>query len=127
MQRFLVLLVAATILPLAATNAQTPPRGDAKAGKELFTKFGCYECHQYSGQGYNGTPGGARLMGLSMTVDAFTAYIRNPPRSRNMPPYTAKVMTDAQAADIWAYIQTFPPASEARDIPLLNQLMNEQK
>jgi hypothetical protein len=44
-----------------------------------------------------------------------------------MPPYSAKVMTDAQVADLYSYIKTFPPSPAAKDIPLLNQIMNESK
>jgi ubiquinol-cytochrome c reductase cytochrome c subunit len=58
-----------------------------------------------------------------MTVPAFTAYVRNP---RQMPPYTTKVLTDAQVADVWAYIQTLPASRLPKDIPLLTQMLNEK-
>jgi hypothetical protein len=38
-----------------------------------------------------------------------------------MPPYTAKLVTDAQLADIHAFLASFPPRTPAKDIPLLNQ------
>jgi mono/diheme cytochrome c family protein len=38
-----------------------------------------------------------------------------------MPPYTAKVLSDAQLADIWAYVRTLPESRPAKDIPLLNE------
>ncbi len=48
---------------------------------------------------------------------AFIVQLRTP---RNvMPPFTAKVLTDQQAADIYAYISTFPKGPDARNIPLL--------
>ena len=121
MKKIIVLLVFATI-----AQAQSPT-GDAKKGKDVYVKFGCYGCHDYSGQGGTGAATGPRLIGLSMTQSAFTAFLRSPTRPVNMPPYTAKVMTDAQATDLYAYIKTFPPSPAAKDIPLLNQIMNESK
>jgi mono/diheme cytochrome c family protein len=105
--------------------AQTPA-GDARKGKDVYVKFGCYSCHDYSGQGGNGAATGPRLIGLPMTQPAFITFLRSPSRPQNMPPYTAKVMTDAQAADLYAYIKTFQPSQAAKDIPLLNQIMNEK-
>jgi mono/diheme cytochrome c family protein len=58
-----------------------------------------------------------------MTVTRFTAYVRNP---RRMPPYTDKVLTDAQAADLFAYLKSLPPSPEPAAIPLLSRIMNEK-
>jgi mono/diheme cytochrome c family protein len=115
------------ILLLATTTFAQTPTGDAKKGKDAFVKFGCYGCHDYSGQGGNGAATGPRLIGLQLTQPAFTALLRSPARPQNMPPYTAKTMTDAQVADIYAYIKSLPPSPAAKDIPLLNQIMNEAK
>ena len=57
---------------------------------------------------------------MRMNATQFMSYVRNPAR---MPPYTAKVVTDAQMADIFAYIQTLKVSPAAKDIPLLNQLL----
>jgi hypothetical protein len=38
-----------------------------------------------------------------------------------MPPYTAKIVSDQDLADIYAYLKTFPPPEPASKIPLLNQ------
>jgi len=109
----------------AIALGQAPtPAGDAAKGKDVFVKFGCYGCHDYSGQGGTGAATGPRLIGLQMTQPAFTAFLRSPTRPQNMPPYTAKVMSDAQVADLYSYIKTFKPSAAAKDIPLLNQIMN---
>ena len=63
---------------------------------------------------------GARLAQTKLPQIAFTAYVRNPP-SGGMPPFRAKVMSDQDLADVYAYIKTFPEPSAAKDIPLLNQ------
>jgi mono/diheme cytochrome c family protein len=103
--------------PAAQTSAAAP--GDAKAGKELYLRYSCYACHGYAGHG----GAGARLVPLRMPLPAFTAYIRSP---RQMPPYTAKVLSDAQVADVWAYIQALPKSPDAKDIPLLSQMLSEK-
>jgi mono/diheme cytochrome c family protein len=100
---------------------------DVKKGKDAFVKFGCYGCHDYSGQGGNGAATGPRLIGLQLTQPAFIALLRSPARPQNMPPYTQKVMSDAQAADIYAFIKSLATSPAAKDIPLLNQIMNEVK
>jgi mono/diheme cytochrome c family protein len=53
-------------------------------------------------------------------VTRFTAYVRDP---RRMPPYTEKVLTDAQLADLFAYIKSLPLSPPADQIPLLSRIM----
>jgi len=38
-----------------------------------------------------------------------------------MPPYTAKVVSDAELADIRAYLASIPEPQSSKNIPLLNQ------
>ncbi len=114
----LVPVLAAFFLQTAAaqTNSATAAtQGNPKAGEALYLKYGCYQCHGYSGQ--NGP--GARLVPVRMNATQFTSYVRNPAR---MPPYSVKVVPDAQLADIYAYIRTLKLSPAAKDIPLLNQL-----
>lgn len=85
--------------------------GNADNGKKLFFKNGCYECHGTVGQG--GT--GPRLAPRPLAAAALTAYVRKP--GAGMPPYSAKVMSDAEVADIRAYLATIP--EPPKDIPLL--------
>ena len=47
------------------------------------------------------------------------AYVRKP--TGVMPPVTAKVVTDAEIADIRAYLETVPPPPDVKSIKLLNQ------
>jgi mono/diheme cytochrome c family protein len=94
--------------------------GNAARGKELFFNFNCYSCHGYSGQ--NGP--GNRLVPMKMSQAAFMAYIRKPAR---MPTYSAQVLTDQQAADIWAHIKSLPAGPDAKDIPLLQDIIKSSK
>jgi hypothetical protein len=58
-----------------------------------------------------------------MNLPGFSAYLRNP---RQMPPYTDKVLSDEQAADLWAYIKAMPESPAAASIPLLSRIMSER-
>jgi mono/diheme cytochrome c family protein len=95
-------------------------QGDAGRGKKMFVDYSCYACHGFSGQ--NGP--GKRLVPMKMLAPVFTAYVRAP-GSNQMPSYSAKVRTDQQLADIWAYVKTLPDSPEAKDIPLVQQLKAE--
>ena len=111
--RVIANLAACGFLVGSVATAQTPTSGSAQAGKELFLKYSCYACHGYDGHG----GAGARLVPLAMTVTRFTAYVHNP---RRMPPYTDKVLSDAQLADLFAYIKALPASPPADQIPLLS-------
>jgi mono/diheme cytochrome c family protein len=95
-----------------------PSSANSENGKRFYTSFGCYECHGLQGQGSVST-GGARLGPPQTPFSGFVAYARQP--TGQMPPYTSKVVSDAQFADIYAFLRTLPQASPAKDIPLLNQ------
>jgi mono/diheme cytochrome c family protein len=102
--------------------------GNAEHGKELFARYGCYQCHQYSGAGFQGAPGGATLVPLRFAAaDAFIAYIRNPPQANRMPPYTASVLSDADARDIHAWILTLPQPRPIEEIELLQNIVEEMQ
>ena len=108
MKPYILLLVLA-----ASVSGQD---GNADNGKKLFTKFGCYECHGYQGQGGGA---GAKLAPKPISATALIAYVRHP--SGSMPPYTSKVASDAELADIRAYLASVPAPPPLKSIPLLNQ------
>lgn len=99
----------------AQPSAATPPAGNADKGKALFMKDGCYECHDQQGQGGAGT--GPRLAPNPIAFSAFVRQCRQPVDA--MPPYTSKVLSDAELADIYAYLKSIPQAKPATAIPLL--------
>jgi mono/diheme cytochrome c family protein len=120
MNRFFssALLFAAAILAAGTLAAQDS--GNATAGQDAFMKYTCYGCHGFSGQ--NGP--GARLVPMRMTQSGFINYVRNP-RTRQMPSYSPKVLSDGQLADVYAYIKTLPASRAAKDIPELNQFKEQ--
>jgi ubiquinol-cytochrome c reductase cytochrome c subunit len=97
---------------------ELPSSANPENGKRFYTSFGCYECHGLQGQGSTQT-GGARLGPPQIPFSGFVAYARQP--NGQMPPYTSKAISDAQLADIYAFLRSIPQASPAKDIPLLNQ------
>ena len=106
-----------TAMTVGAQSAQTKnPSGNAVKGKELYTRDGCYECHGRAGQG--SILSGPRVGPDPIPFSALVSYVREP--RGQMPPYTRKVMSDAELADIYAFLQTLPKPSELKDIPILN-------
>lgn len=106
------------LLPLlAATVFAQTNTGDAVNGKRLNMRNGCFQCHGMVGQGGLAGP---RLAQTKLPQAAFIAIVRNP-RPGNMPPYRAKVMTDQELADVYAYMQSVPPPVPLASIPVLTQ------
>ena len=97
-------------------------KANAENGKKLWVADGCYQCHGLQGQGGSAAPigsYGARLAPPVLNAAGIRAYIRRP--SGRMPPYTAKVLSDSQIDDIYAFLKTIPAPPPVKDIPLLNQ------
>jgi mono/diheme cytochrome c family protein len=90
--------------------------GNAENGKKLFIAYGCYECHGRQGAGAATAP---RIGPPALSLAGVLRYVRRP--TGQMPPYTAKVVSDQDLADIYSYLKTFPPPPSASGIPLLNQ------
>jgi len=92
--------------------------GNSQNGGRIFVSYGCYECHGRVGQGSQQT-GAPRIGPPALTIDAFARYIHAP--TGNMPPYTSKVVSDQDVADMYAFLKSVPAAPAAKDIRLLNQ------
>ena len=97
-------------------NAQPAPAGTADNGKKLFVRDGCWECHGYMAQG----GAGARLAPRPIAFAAFSRYVRKP--TNQMPPYTAKVVSDQDLADIYAFLLTIPQPPAANSVPIIPKL-----
>lgn len=100
----------------------TAPTGNVAHGHQLFVAEGCYECHDYNGQGSGsrkpGVNPGPNLAPAPIPFAAFIKQVRTPRQS--MPPYDSRLMTDQDVADIYAYLASQPPAKDAHSIALLN-------
>ena len=87
-----------------ATPPAPVPPGNAEKGRTLFVKTGCAQCHGREAQGSPTT--GPRLGPGGMPYAAFARYVREP--RAQMPPYTDKVLSDAEMADIYRFAQSRP-------------------
>jgi mono/diheme cytochrome c family protein len=116
---YIIAIAAAFSTALFAQQAEL--KGDAAKGKQYFNSYTCYGCHGFSAQ--NG-PGRNRLNPMKMSQTGFIGLVRNPAINQ-MPSYSAKVISDQQLADVWAYLKTLPDAPAAKDIPLLQQIKAE--
>jgi len=122
----LTLTVVATLLALPAKSLRAgttgpapqdekPPAGNSQNGKKLFTSYGCFECHGNHAEGTS--VGGPRLGPNPIPFPAFSKYIRQP--TGQMPPFTIKVTSDADLADIYAFLQSLPQPPKVDSIPAL--------
>ena len=110
-------LAAQTQAPTTPATPTTPPgapKGDAVKGKTMYADYGCYQCHGYAAQGGGA---GARLAPRPIAFAAFSKYVRTP--TGDMPPYTVKVVSEQDLADIYAFLTSIPQPPPIDSIPLL--------
>ena len=107
-----MLLCVLAAVSLSASGAAD----EVNRGRALYVKDGCYECHGYVGQG--SVMSGPSLAPSPIPVDAMIAYVHAP--KGQMPPYSAKILSDRQISDIHAYLASIPQARPADSIPLLS-------
>ncbi len=107
-------------LLLLTTSVLAQNTGDPARGKDIFLRDNCYTCHGTAGAG-GGALGGPRLAHAGLTPNAILRELRHPRAA--MPAYSEKILSDTEAADITAYIQSLSRerGPDAKAIPLLNQ------
>jgi mono/diheme cytochrome c family protein len=86
--------------------------GNLENGKKIFTAYGCYECHGYVAQGGTGPRLAPRPIPLANVINE----LRHP---NQMPPYTEKVISDAEIADIYAFLLSIPEPPKVDSIGIL--------
>lgn len=96
----------------AAQKTASAPAGNAQHGQAVYTRVGCYECH-----GRDAQSGRPTLGPNAIPFPAFEHQVRSP--RLDMPPYTAKVLSDADLADIYAFVKSVSPPPKVDSIPLL--------
>ena len=107
-----LLLVFGVALPMAVSAAS------AEKGKRAFIQHGCWQCHGFVGQGSVASSGGKVLTRTELPIEGFMAFVRG--TNRAMPPYSEKILPDADLADIYAYLQSVPKPADYKTIKLLN-------
>lgn len=107
---------------LSAQSSPPPaPAGNVAKGRVGFVKVGCAQCHGREAQGSPTT--GPRLGPTALPYSAFARYVRAP--RLQMPPYSEKILSNADLADLYAFVQsrpkvTTPPALLAAEPPKPN-------
>ena len=86
----------------------------AENGKRVFMKIGCWQCHGTVGQG---GAAGPRLAPDLLPYETLAAFVRS--ANRAMPPYREAVLSNADLADIYAYLESIPQPPAVDSLPLL--------
>ena len=90
--------------PQLQSPAAPAPSGSVEKGRQTFARVGCAQCHGLEAQGSPTT--GPRLGPGALPFAAFSRLVRTP--RLQMPPYTEKVLSNAELADIYAFVQSRP-------------------
>ena len=88
--------------------------GDAAKGKATFVRVGCFQCHGHQGQG---SVAGLKLAPDPLPYETLVAFVRT--SSGPMPPYSAKILSDEDLSDIYAYLESIPKPPDPKTIPAL--------
>lgn len=107
--------LTALLAGVALSQPTQAPPGDAARGKTLFMQNGCWTCHGTIGQGNRFS--GPAIAPHPVPYAAYIRQLRQP--AQDMPPYAPSIVSDADAAAIYAYLQSIPAGKPAADIPLL--------
>jgi ubiquinol-cytochrome c reductase cytochrome c subunit len=113
--------VLMAVMAAGAQNAPAPkpaapaaPAGKIENGGVLYKKVGCYQCHANEAQGGLSGP---RIGPALFPWTRFLDYTRKP--GGEMPPYTTKVLTDQEIADIYAWVNARPRPPAVNSLPQL--------
>jgi len=109
-QVWLAAVAAGLVLGFASLSSAS------EKGKQLFVKNGCWQCHGFVGQGGNAGP---RIAPDPIPLEALSNFVRN--SNRSMPPYREEILSNADLAEIHAYLASIPKPADPNSIPLLKQ------
>jgi mono/diheme cytochrome c family protein len=107
-------IITAILLMLLAPGAAFA--ASAEKGKAAFMQHGCWQCHGTQGQGSIMTSGGKIIARTQLPLESFVGFVRS--SNRAMPAYGEAILSDADLADIYAYLQAIPKPDPG-SIPLL--------
>ena len=119
-----VSLAAAALAVIVASTGDARADGDAAKGKIAFTQHGCWQCHDFAGEGSVATSNGKVIARTQLPLDAFISFVRT--TDGQMPPFRAAILSDQDLTNIYAYLQSLPAPKAVSDIPLLNSGVRSQ-
>jgi mono/diheme cytochrome c family protein len=85
-------------------------------GERVFMHAGCWQCHGTMGQG---GAAGPKIAPDPLPFEALSGFVRT--SNREMPAYRQAILSDADLADLYAYLQSIPKSPDPKAIPLLNR------
>jgi len=88
---------------LVASSQRDIQATDVDRGRQTFMRVGCYQCHGREAQGASTGP---RLGPNPLPLPAFARAVRTP--RNEMPPYSLKLLSDADLADVLAFVAARP-------------------
>jgi mono/diheme cytochrome c family protein len=116
------LLAASALLSLAlgaAAQSARPDRAAVANGESAFMRVGCFTCHGTVGHG-GAAP---RLAPNTLPLSGFKTWVRNGTpgwtTASGMPAFPVSVLSDAELADVRAYLASRPAPPPLAEIPLL--------
>ncbi len=110
-------------LAVLAGAPQAARAASAENGKTAFVQHGCWQCHDFNGQGSIATSNGRVIARTALPLDAFKTFVRT--SDGPMPPYRSPVLSDGELDDIYAYLQSLPQPKAVSDIPLLGSARSQ--
>jgi mono/diheme cytochrome c family protein len=117
-----LLLAASALFCFASIAAAQSARTDRAAianGQSAFMRVGCFTCHGTVGHG-GAAP---RLAPNTLPLAGFTTWVRSGTPgwtiASGMPAFPASVLSDADLANVRAYLASQPGPPPVADIPLL--------
>jgi mono/diheme cytochrome c family protein len=113
-----VAAIGAATAVSAISHAQNAATGDAANGKKVYLADGCFMCHGRAGEGGAFNYPTPALAQLQLPAESFVAFLRDAPH--DMPTYSPAVLSDKDANDIYAFLQSLPGRKNPKDFPLLN-------
>ena len=107
---------AGVATPTAQTGQATAaaPAGRVDVGAAIYRKVGCFQCHVNEAQG---GANGPKLGPDPIPFARFMQYVRRP--TGDMPPYSEKVLSAQDMADVYAFVRARPRPPAVSAIPLL--------
>lgn len=99
-----------------AAGANGAFAASADNGKTAYVKHGCWQCHGFLGQG---GVAGPKIAPDPIPLEALVAFLRS--SNRTMPPYREAILSNADIADIHAYLASLPKPADPKTITLLNR------
>ncbi len=107
MRKAVVLMVAVAFVTACCMMAFSAPQAGAEKGKEVYAKQNCKLCHSIAGVGNKKNP--LDGVGTKLNEDQMKKWVRTPkemnPKS-TMTTYAAGKLSDADLADLVAYMMT---------------------